>query len=237
MKNYFKNKWCMTVLIALGLLMSYTTVCGRYIMEDYSFILLMPSSDTTYVGIVFPLSDLKVCRFPNGPMWSNSIDSKTLYYIPKSIYTDIKKCSQKLHMLCLDFGLFKSQCQNDCQQSICGFALPWEQGMAYVFDDLKEVDRVTGFIIEKSCLSQLQLERASKKIDVSNVNQSSSQDTMGDLDLDEINLLIDANLDEEYVGKYLPYPFQDIKNFIGKIVISCLMRYHNIRQKLLKFMV
>jgi len=231
LKNYLDKKWLVVLLVNMVI----TEVAGsseKRSAEDYSFILLMPSaeSDSGRVAVVFPLDTLKVCRFPNGPMWSNSIAAQTFYLVSQQAYTVIKKEAQKLHILCLDYGVFKSQCQNDCQQSICGFALPWEPGMAYVFDDLKDIDQVSGLLIEKTKLAKLELGLPLNKSEFLTVNSEPLDDGMN---LDEIDLLVAGNTDDEYAGKYLPYPFQDIKNFFGKIVISCLMRYHTIRQKMI----
>lgn len=224
MKPYLTKKWLAIILVNFISIVSLSESLERRILDEYSFILLMPQADNQLVAAVFMLDDLRVCRFPNGPMWSNSLAIKKLHPISAEIYTEIKSRAQKLHVLCLDYSNFKMRCQNECQQSICGFALPWEPGMAYVFDDLQNIEQVTGFLIEKSQLAYLQLNDELKK------NRSLSS---ADLDLDEIDLLIAENTDSEYVGKYLPYPLQDIKNLLGKIVISCLIHYHEIRQKII----
>lgn len=233
MKKHFTKGWFAIVLINLvGTVLQINSV-ERRTTDEYSFILLMPQADTNLLCAVFRLDDLRVCRFPNGPMWSNSLALQDLHVISEEIYLEIKKHAQKLHILCLDYHSFKIRCQNNCQQNICGFALPWEPGMAYVFDDLKDVDQVTGFLIEKSQLAQLQINNVIKKNELFTINTA---DTGNSLDLDEIDLLIAGNTDSEYVGKYLPYPLQELKNFCGKVMICCLMRYHEIRQKMIQLM-
>ena len=195
----------------------------KRLIDDYSFILLMPQNESKWVAAIFSLTDLRVCRFPNGPMWSNSVALQEIYPVSKDCYLTIKNCSQKLHILCLDYSIFKLQCQNPCKQSVCGFALPWEPGMAYVFDDLQNIEHLKGYIIEKSKLADLKFESTIKR----------SQLDLSE-DLDEIDFLIENNHDDQYVGKYLPYPLQDIKNFFGKIAISCLIYYHSFKQKVTK---
>lgn len=231
------NKYLIRKCLAIVLLNNFNfwqiKAVEKRSADEYSFILLMPQSDTNLVGAIFKLDDLRVCRFPNGPMWSNSIAQKDLRVIPEAVYLEIKKNAQKLHILCLDYQSFKMHCQNNCEQSICGFALPWEPGMAYVFDDLKNVEHVTGFLIEKSQLVQLEFNKLIKKNEPFSINAANLNESF---DLDEIDLLIAGNTDNEYVGKYLPYPLQDIKNLCGKVVISCLMRYHDIRQKMIQFL-
>ena len=195
-------------------------------LENYSFILVMPRSDADYLCAIFSLDHLKVCRFPNGPMWSNSITSQELYIMPKEAYLDLKQSSQKLPVLCIDDGRLQQKLnQNRCNKNVCGFALPWESGMAYVFDDLREVDRVSGMIIGREQLMQLkpQLEILGKDInEISNCENN----------LSDVDLLIQGNLDDEYVLKPLPYPFQKIKNLFGKIAIACLISYHELRLKI-----
>lgn len=232
MKNYLTKKWLVIIFVNLVCIASSTDSVERQILDEYGFVLLMPQTDTNLLAAVFMLDDLRVCRFPNGPMWSNSVALKKLYPISAEVYTEIKNRAQKLHILCLEYNSFKVRCQNECQQNICGFALPWEPGMAYVFDDLKNIDQVSGFLIEKSQLAALQLVDHIKRNDIFGINVNHAESNL-DLDLDEIDLLIAGNTDSEYVGKYLPYPFQDLKNLLGKIVISCVIRYHEIRQKMM----
>ena len=230
MKKHLSKKWFAIVFINFISLILPLGAIERRIADEYSFILLVPQAQDKLACAIFMLDDLRVCRFPNGPMWSNSLALKELYPVSEEVYLQIKNLAQKLHILCLDYSSFKTRCQNDCQQSICGFALPWEPGMAYVFDDLTNVDQVAGFLIEKSELSQLKLGHVIKKKEAFTIQLNHTDNC---LDLDEIDLLIAGNTDSEYVGKYLPYPLQELKNLCGKIVISCLIRYHEIRQKMI----
>src|SRR3989338_1589814 len=104
-------------------------------LADYYFVLLMGTNcaNNDYRCAIFALTDLKICRFPGGPLWSNSIAISELYTITQEVYTNLLKSAPKMAILCLDYNSFRMQCQNECKQCICGFALPWEAGMAYVF--------------------------------------------------------------------------------------------------------
>lgn len=201
----------------------------KCVTEDYSFILVMPNFNNdehdavNYVCAIFALEELKVCRFPNGSVWSNSLATQKMYHINNDIYLALKENAQKLDMLCLDYADFRLHCQNDCNQSICGFALPWETGMAYVFDDLKNIDQIVGFIVEKT---QLGLFFKDHNCIRSGACEEAS------FGLDEIDLLLDNNQDEKYVARSLPYPLERLKVICGKIAIACLMSYYELKQKI-----
>lgn len=214
-------------------------------LSDYCFILLMQTNQhsNNYLCAIFALTDLKVCRFPGGPLWSNSISSKELYAISQDIYLELKSFSQKMAILCLDYNTFKTQCCNNCSQNICGFALPWDPGMAYVFDDLQEVSQVSGLLIEKSKLLGLKIGACIKAIDldpndfmVIDIAQIDHNSNLSSEKLDDIDLLLENEIDAGETIEFKPMPesMQKITNFFGKIVISCLMGYLDLKQKLIK---
>lgn len=192
-------------------------------LDKYKFVLLMPKDDVSYLCAVFSLDSLRVCRFPNGPMWSNSINSHKLYTISNAEYSQITKYSDPLPVLCMDEGRLDRDMISRSNKNLCGFALPWELGMAFVFDDLKEVSRVSGVIIDKTYL---------QKINLPLTRSIAFSDYEEDDGLDEIDLLIAGNEDEEFDARVLPYPLENIKNVLGKIFINCLIKYHAIRLKL-----
>jgi len=209
-------------------------------LEDYYFVLLMGESclgSNNYRCVFFALTDLKVCRFPGGPLWSNSIATSELYTISQDVYEDLLKSTPKMAILCLDYNVFKRKCQNECKQSICGFALPWDLGMAYVFDDLQNIDQVSGLIIEKNKLEEFKLEFCLKKFDF-NRNDLIVIDADQGSGLDDIDLLLagETDLGEQIEFKPMSYPMQKITNFFGKIVISCIMGYLDLKQKIIKIM-
>ena len=57
-------------------------------LGKYKFVLVMPSN-VGYSCAVFSLDRLRICRFPNGPMWSNSVKAQKLYSISKDTYHQI----------------------------------------------------------------------------------------------------------------------------------------------------
>ncbi len=214
-------------------------------LSDYCFILLIQTNQhsNNYLCAIFALTDLKVCRFPGGPLWSNSISSKELYAISQDIYLELKSFSQKMAILCLDYNTFKTQCCNNCSQNICGFALPWDPGMAYVFDDLQEVSQVSGLLIEKNKLLGLKIGACIKAIDldpndfmVIDIAQIDHNSNLSSEKLDDIDLLLENEIDSGEIIEFKPMPesMQKITNFFGKIVISCLMGYLDLKQKLIK---
>lgn len=206
-------------------------------LEDYYFILLMPTKhteQTDYLAAIFALNDLKVCRFPGGPLLSNSVALNELYNISNQEYLKLNQVGYKLAILCLDYSAFKLDCQNDCQQNICGFALPWESGKAYVFDDLTQIDKVLGILIEKTQLAQIELTACLKKIEC--VEDQSSLLIIDELDFDAVDSLLESNTDELYDSKQLSDTAQSITNFFGKIAITLLMGYHDIKQKIIKIL-
>ena len=192
-------------------------------LGKYKFVLVMPSN-VGYSCAVFSLDRLRICRFPNGPMWSNSVKAQKLYSISKDTYHQINNKAKKLPVLCIDEGRIHGHNISRSNKDVCGFALPWEQGMAYVFDDLKDVDQVCGLIVEDSYLQQLDLEGTEVKSDFEFSNDDDEYDIVDDL--------VDDNDDDEFDAKALPYPFEGIKNYFGKIFIACLLNYHELRAKL-----
>jgi hypothetical protein len=201
------------------------------VLEDYCFILLMPSNNSAgYSCAVFVLEDLKVCRFPGGPVWSNTLLEKDLHQISQETYFDIKQMAHKLDILCLDYQNFKLDCPTNDLCHVCGFALPWESGMAYVFDNLTQIDQVTGLIIEKTELVNLKLCSHFKKSECNNYQIEIAE--YSDNNLDSIDLLMQGDNDQEYATQPLSDTAQKLKNFFGKIAIFCLMGYHDIKLKI-----
>lgn len=229
-----KQRWTIILLVNfLTLSVVASDLAKKCVAEDYSFILVMPNFNphvnngehdgADYVCAIFALEELKVCRFPNGSVWSNSLAGQKMHPLTKETYLALKEHAQKLDMLCLDYADFRLHCQNDCNQSICGFALPWETGMAYVFDDLKNIDQIVGFIVEKKQLSLF-----FKNHDCIRSNACEEVD----FSLDEIDLLLDNNQEEKYIARSLPYPLERLKVIFGKIAIACLMSYYELKQKI-----
>ncbi len=193
--------------------------------KDYHFFLLLPAEDNQVGLAIYLLDELKVCRFPNGPVRVNSLKDKYIQLISIEDGLQFSKCAQKLLMLCLDRQQQPALVSADTgPHQLCGFALPWEQGMAYVFDDLPNISVVQGFIVSK--------EEARKQNLMIEGDRVCRSESMNDFEMDEIDLLISEQPDRDYVSKPLPYPLQKAKNFFGKIVISCLIRYHRLRVRM-----
>lgn len=243
-----KKQKAMLLLINLLLCNLYASEpVQKRVLEDYCFVLMMQNDqiNSNYLCAIFALTDLRVCRFPGGPLWSNSLANQELYVISQEVYSQIKNLAQKMAILCLDYTAFKRQCHNDCHKNICGFALPWDLGMAYVFDDLQDVAQVSGLIIEKNKLLDFKLGACLKKIDLNqrdlmviDVAQIDHTINLNTSEPDDIDLLLENQVDteEEVVLKPMSYPMQKITNFVGKIVISCLMGYLDLKQKVIKIM-
>ena len=198
-----------------------------------------------YACVVFSLTELKVCRFPGGPLWSNSIAMQQSYEISQDVYLGIKNLAQKMAVLCLDYNAFKQQCHNDCHKNICGFALPWDPGMAYVFDDLQDIAQVSGLIIEKNKLLEFKLGSCVKKTDlkhddhlVVDIAQIDYKISLNSAEPDDIDLLLENQADfaEQVELKPMSKPMQKLTNFFGKILVSCLIGYIDLKQKIIKIM-
>lgn len=193
-------------------------------LGKYKFVLVMPSN-VGHSCAVFSLDDLRICRFPNGPMWSNSVKSQKLYSISQDAYRQISNKAKKLPVLCIDEGRIHGHNISRSNKDVCGFALPWEQGMAYVFDDLKDVDQVCGLIVENDFLQRLDLEAEGAKPEFELLDD--------DEDFDMVDALVSDNDDDDFDAKALPYPLEGIKNYFGRIFIACLLNYHGLRSKLI----
>ena len=127
--------------------------------------------------------------------------------------------SNKLPVLCIDEGWLKEYQINRSNKNLCGFALPWDSGMAYVFDDLYQVENISGLIVLCDKLVQMNL------LNVPN------QFTDLDDDMDDIDRLVAGVDGEEMMSKPLPYPLDQIKIVCGQLFIAALLKYHQIKDK------
>lgn len=161
-------------LLVINLNGAVTTPASGGDVRNYYFILLMPKNDSQYQCAIFPLEKLKICRFPSGPILSNFISHQRACTIDQSCYQNLCKESSQLSVLCVDNNRSNAG-------HICGFALPWGGGLAYVFDGLHQVDKVTGLIVEKAKLKNLNF----KLLDLSELQVSCDQIDGNDCGLDE----------------------------------------------------
>ena len=198
-------------------------------LEDYFFVLLVPNKDDAdYQCAVFSLEKLKVCRFPGGPMWSNIVSEEHACLIDSILFEKIYAAASPLSILCIDGNAgFKKH--------ICGFALPWVSGMAYVFENLVQVDKVVGLVVRKSKLMDLGLELFEHN--GLQIKCCADLDTF-ESHLDEIDQLLASNENsaEQFAKSPLPYPLQHLKQFFGPMVIAGLMYYYDLKVKIIRFL-
>lgn len=186
-------------------------------LGDFYFVLLMPNEVGHYACAIFTLEELKVCRFPHGPMTCNKVDRQQTFLIDQLTAENLRANATPLSILCLDGKTHHT----------CGFALPWGYAMAYVFENLEHVDRVLGMIIEKNCLSKFNLTLPEM------FEPQMAYDSEDD-NFDEINALLANETDTEFASRPLPYPLQQIKQFLGRIAIAGIMYYYEVKEWVVK---
>lgn len=189
------------------------------VQEQYRFVVVQPDHQAgAYQCLIYGLSEMLACRFPNGPMRCNSVRASRWIEINIQQYHSLMQQATQLAVLCIDEGWLHEQQVNRCNRNLCGFALPWENGMAYVFDDLYEVENLSGLIASVELLSELGL------------LTDSEPDQLDDLD--EIDRLIAGSDAQEAVDRSLPYPLDKVKQVLGQAFIATLLKYHDWKIKI-----
>lgn len=177
--------------------------------DQYRFLVALPHG-SAYQCAIFELLEMRACRFPSGPVRVNSIKGHQWLELKLEQYQLLQARASKLPVLCIDEGWLHNQQVSRSNRNLCGFALPWESGMAYVFDDLYEVENLSGLIVSTELLLEL------------NLLPNSECD-----ELDEIDQLIAGSVGQEIADRSLPYPLDKVKQFLGQAFIATLLKYHD----------
>ncbi|MDR3646935.1 MAG: hypothetical protein P4L22_05350 [Candidatus Babeliales bacterium] len=124
--------------------------------EEYNFVLLI-DHDTQYIMATFPLNDLKKCHFPEGPLRANIPAIEDFEIIDKSTYSKLKDNSVKLNVFCIEDGVLRCK-KNDEEVTLkkCGFDVPGQPQLHYVFCIKEDIKNVSGHIVLRSEIETLQ---------------------------------------------------------------------------------
>lgn len=140
----------------LILSISYFLIINSEIHEEYNFVLLI-NHDSEYLMGTFPLVDLKKCHFPEGPLRANIPAVEDFEKIDAKVYEKLQKTSTKLPVFCIADGFRYKNLNNDEHVTLkkCGFEVPGQPKLHYVFCLKEEIQNISGHIILRNELDNL----------------------------------------------------------------------------------
>lgn len=125
--------------------------------ENYDFVLLINHYEQHYMA-KFPLNDLKKCQFPEGPLRANIPCVEDFELIDEDLYNKLHNDSLKLQVFCIEDGVCYKNFNNDESITLkkCGFEVPGQSKLHYVFCIKEEMKNISGHIVLRSELDTLQ---------------------------------------------------------------------------------
>jgi len=124
-------------------------------VQDYVFLLLFSDEqDISYYYLKFGLGNLKKSHFPSGPSISNDFSVQELCKIEKDIWQEVNNRSINLSMFCIEEPIV------DCHGETiflrrCGFELPNDKNVSYLFNLDNNFHNIKGVIILSSELDKI----------------------------------------------------------------------------------
>lgn len=173
-------------LIFLLTILGFDIIHSNDILAEYDFVLLI-NKGSDYLMAKFNLDELKQCHFPGGPLRTNNTVVDKFLTISQNIYEDINSNSIKLQIFCIDDGatVYKSLDNEDVYLKKCGFEVPGQSKLHYVFCVKNEFKNISGHIILRNDLENLQKQNAKEEQIEDNENNDqtvSEQFSIDDID-------------------------------------------------------
>ena len=124
--------------------------------EQYNFVLLI-NHNSEYLMATFPLTDLKKCHFPEGPLRANIPAIEDFEKIDAKTYEKLQKVSTKLSVFCIVDGFRYKNLNNEESITLkkCGFEVPGQSKLHYVFCLKEEIQNISGYIVLRNELVNL----------------------------------------------------------------------------------
>jgi len=140
---------------------------NKSINEDESSLLLLLSDDKGEHHITYvPLSDLKKCTFPTGPLRNNQISFNDFRKISQNTAQKINESIQQqeylgLHLFCIDSESM------GVKSKTCGFSIPGKGEMCYAFKFEYPLKETVAAILTNDQLEDLEIDIATSNCDTS----------------------------------------------------------------------
>lgn len=148
-------QWFLIFLLSI-LNMSYATQATEIKpSQDYMFLLLFSDEkDKNFYFLKFGLGNLKKCHFPSGPSISNDFSIHEFYNITQEIWEKINNSSISLSMFCIEEPIVDFTEETKFIKK-CGFELPSDKSVSYLFDLDNNFHNINGVIILKNELDKI----------------------------------------------------------------------------------
>lgn len=194
--------------------------------NDQIFILLAINKNDEYHFAKYDLNKLKKCKFPEGPWRNNSIIVSDFSKINIESWKKIESDCIILPMFCIEAPKSHEPHEPSVYKN-CGFELPGNQKLGYVFNLDRHIKEVKGAIISNETFNLI-LDENKKQSETVAVPE---QEETSQVPADELDELADftENLDETKVDHSNFRPTSKIEIFITRICVYLLMKSLDIR--------
>ena len=194
---------------------------------DESFVLLVVDKNHDYNLATYDLNKLKKCKFPEGPWRDNSMITSDFSKINIETWKKIESASTALQMFCIE----SPKATDTIIYKNCGFELPGNKKLGYVFNLQQDIKEAAGGIIATKQLDTI-LEPQTQTKNLATHNTEDTQDP-NEIQLDELEELA-ANLDMTKTDNHENFtPTSKTEIIITKVCVYLLMKSLEVKKTII----